>query len=109
MKEISENTKRYQERYLSAMHAVQTGVKMVLQYEKMDEEYTGACSRKHLRVGINSAMIDSAALAKTLIDAGVINEEDYFLNLAELAEAEKLKYEEELFELGGRNVKVTLG
>jgi hypothetical protein len=41
-----------------------------------------------LRVGVNTAMSDHAALVKTLIDAGLITEDVYTKNLADFMEKE---------------------
>jgi hypothetical protein len=86
-------------RYEAALHGMQAGVAL--------EEARGAknMTPKHLRVGVNSAMVDSAALALALIRKGVLTEEEYFEALAETAEREKEAYEERL-SVGG--VKVTL-
>ena len=51
---------------------------------------------KHLRVGINSALVESAALAGLLISRGVITEEEYFETIADAMEAEKRRYEQML-------------
>ena len=87
------------ERYERAMHAVQAGVAL--------EEGRGhkSLTPKHLRVGVNSAMVDSGAMALCLIRKGIITEEEYFTALVEIAEREKEAYETRLSEGG---VKVTL-
>src|SRR5689334_306940 len=90
-----------QERYLAAMHAVQTGVAYVMQIEPKQVD------PKHLRTGINSAMVNDAALTKLLIAKGIITEAEYWQALVEEAEAEKQRYETELSEHHG--VKITLG
>jgi hypothetical protein len=69
-------------------HAVQTGVGLV--NECMDDR--GECSPKHLRVGVNSAIIDGSALAKLLIDKGVITEIEYFRAVRDLWKAEYEDY-----------------
>jgi len=57
--------------YLRLAHAMQTGVAMMMNIDPSES------SSKHLRVGINSAMSDQGALAKLLIDKGIITEEEY--------------------------------
>jgi hypothetical protein len=59
--------------YLEAMHGVQTGVKFEI--ESKDER--NASSPKHLRTGINSAMLNQAAIACLLIKKGIITEAEY--------------------------------
>lgn len=89
------------ERYRAAMHAVQSGV-------KMDHANGGEDgSPKHLRVGVNSALVDSAALATLLIDKGVFTLDEYHKALADEAEAEKKRYEYLLSKKLGGNI--TLG
>jgi len=89
----------YRRRYEVAMHGMQAGVSIDVANGASD------CTPKHLRVGVNSALVDSAALAKALIDKGILSEEEYFLALAEGAERELASYEERFSQAG---VKVTL-
>jgi hypothetical protein len=84
------------QRYYDAMHAVQTGVDY---YQQVDPD-----TPKHLRVGINSALITASATARLLIDKGVFTEEEHWAKLAELAEEEKTAYEKRLSEHYGRPV-----
>jgi 3-deoxy-D-manno-octulosonic-acid transferase len=86
------------QRYLDAMHAVQTGV----DYEQQRHPDTP----KHLRVGINSALITASAIARLLIDKGVFTEEEYWAKLVVVAEEEKTEYEKRLSERYG--IKVDL-
>jgi hypothetical protein len=76
--------------YLDAMHAVQTGVLMDI--ETGGENAAGA-SPKHLRVGINSAMINDDALARLLIDKGLITRVEYenYVTMAANTEVERLE------------------
>jgi hypothetical protein len=73
-------------RYMRAAHAMQSGVAMKANYERSETE------PKHLRVGVNSAMVAQGALAKLLIDAGVFTEEQYFAALADYMEQEAETY-----------------
>jgi len=84
------------QRYLDAMHAVQTGV--------MYEQETNPDTLKHLRVGVNSALITASAVARLLIDKGVFTEAEYWAKLADLAEEEKAAYERRLTEHFGRPI-----
>jgi hypothetical protein len=88
------------EKYLALMHAVQSGVAA-----KMDYDY-GDTSLKHLRVGVNSAMIETAALAKLMLDRGLFTEEEYLDALIDRAQAEVEMYERELSKHYGRPVKI---
>lgn len=88
------------ERYLAALHAVQSGIKM-----KMQLGWDGA-SPKHLRVGVDSAMVNDWAMTELLIRKGIITSLEYLQVLSESAENEKERLEAELTERFGR--KVTL-
>ncbi len=89
-------------RYAAAMHAVQSGVAVMMNFDGGTER--GETSPKHLRTGVNSALVDSGALAGLLMRKGVITEEEYLEALAEAAEREKLAYEQRLNEGFGPGV-----
>lgn len=67
---------------------MQTGVK----YE-METGRDSATTPKHLRVGVNSAMVAQAGLVKLLIDKGLITEDEYFESQADAMEEEVKRYE----------------
>lgn len=81
--EMTEN-----ERYLSALHAMQTGV--AVQMEKGARE----TQPKHLRAGINSAMCDHAALVRLLLDKQFMTMAEYETAVADEMEREVARYEE---------------
>jgi fructose/tagatose bisphosphate aldolase len=91
-----ERVKEFVKRYHAAAHAMQSGVAMKINYDPSDT------SPKHLRVGVNSAMVDNSALAWLLIRKGIISEEEYFEALASQMEQEKEMYEHEINEHFGR-------
>ena len=76
-----------QDRYFAAAHAMQSGVAA--------EQAAGGDdgSSKHLRVGVNSAMVSVAALAGLLIEKGVITLDEYERANADEMEREKARYE----------------
>lgn len=76
----------------AAQHAMQSGVATKMGIEP------GETLPKHLRVGVNAAMVGNAALVRVLIAKGVITEEEYFTELAAGMEAEKKLYEQFLSE-----------
>lgn len=93
-------TEEQSARYQAATHAMQTGV----EYYK---HVNGAgCEPKHLRVGVNSAMVETSAIAKLLIDKGVITAEEHAEALIAGMEAEAASYEKLLADHYG--AKVTL-
>lgn len=71
--------------YKQAMHAVQTAIAFEIAME--GEEKAGA-NPKHLRVGINSAMITDFAIANLLIKKGIITQEEYEEAVTEAANKE---------------------
>lgn len=95
MSTMEENEARYER----ALHAMQTGV-------AMEQQLDGAESAKHLRVGINSAMIGDAALAGLLIAKGVFTLEEYVEAQAKEAQAEVRRYENRLSQRMGTEVRL---
>lgn len=89
------------DRYYKATHAMQTGVSVVMQYDKTE------CDPKHLRVGVNSAMVEHSALVELLVDKGVITLEEFMKYLANAMEKEAQHYQEEVSVLMG-NANITL-
>lgn len=89
------------ERYLAACHAMQSGVA-----QRMHQD-SGETAPKHLRVGVNSAMVQSSVLAQLLMDKGIITEQEWFSALADAMERERDSYAKLISEhLGG--ITVTL-
>ena len=74
-------------RYAAAAHAMQTGVKMETELGSRHTE------PKHLRVGVNSALVDSSALAELLIAKGVITDDEYLEAIAAGMEREAAAYQ----------------
>jgi hypothetical protein len=95
-------TQQDQDRYLAAAHAMQSGVAMKMNYDVTDTE------PKHLRVGINAAFVGGSALARLLIDKGVITLDEYQAKLAEVMEEEAQSYTQEMADHFGGDTKVTL-
>lgn len=89
-------------RYHAAAHAMQSGVAT----EISDPELQKSIDPKHLRVGINSAMSDNAALALLLIRKGFITNREYTEALADAMEREKRRYEVYLSEHLGMTIKL---
>jgi hypothetical protein len=90
-----------EERYAAALHAMQSGVKFMMEQGAKETE------PKHLRVGVNSAMVEHAALVKLLIEKGVIREDDYLTALTVAMEKGAATYQERVNEILGTNT-VTL-
>lgn len=76
------------EAYEAAMHGIQSGV--AYEIEVLGLEKAGA-SPKHLRVGVNSAMVTDHAIATLLIAKGIFTEEEYAEAVAKSAEMERVR------------------
>jgi hypothetical protein len=76
------------ERYRAALHAMQSGVA----FEQARDGPGGDGTPKHLRVGVNSALCDNAALARLLIEKGVFTLDEY-----EKAQADEMEREVERY------------
>lgn len=86
------------ERYLNALHAMQTGVAHSIERDFKESD------PKHLRVGINSALVSNGALVTLLIEKGLITEQEIERKLAEGMEAEVGRYEARLKESFGIDI-----
>lgn len=85
-------------KYRDLAHAMQTGVAIKMEYDASET------SPKHLRVGVNSAMCESAALARLLIDKGVITSEEYEQTITAEMAREVERYQKWLADRGLTNV-----
>lgn len=85
--EMTPEREGYIQRYNAALHAMQTGVA----YEMAKDSKKN--TPKDLRVGVNSAMISDAALARLLVAKGVFTIAEYESELADEAEREVVRYE----------------
>lgn len=88
--------------YQSAQHAMQTGVNLMAQYSP------GDLRPKSLRVGINTALCDHAALARLLIEKGIITEDEYMAAITKEMNAELRRYEERIQDHLGGPTKIEL-
>lgn len=86
------------DRYMVLCHAMQSGVSGKMIFDKHDTE------PKHLRVGINSAMVSNHALVKLLLEKGIINEKEFWESLVYCMFDEVVKYEKYLSKKAGKDV-----
>lgn len=98
--QVTETVEEAKQRYLTAMHAMQTGVATKMALDPSETE------PKNLRVGVNSAMMQQGALVKLLINKGLITEAEWFSIMADGAEHEAKLYERDLSQITG--TKITL-
>lgn len=85
-------------RYKTATHAMQSGVAVKQGLDPTDT------LPKHLRVGVNAAMVEQAALVRLLIDKGLVTEAEYVEALADKMEAEVESYKKWLQERTGAEI-----
>lgn len=74
-------------RYAAATHAMQSGVA----YDQGGGSADG--SPKHLRVGVNSALVETSVLARLLVEKGVVSAHEYAEALIAGMEAEVRRYQ----------------
>lgn len=86
--------------YQRNLHAMQTGVA----YEQSNGSTDG--SSKHLRVGVNAAMIHEAAIVGLLVAKGVCTEQEFANALVTESRKEVERYENRLRERYGANIKL---
>ena len=92
---MSSKIEKLIQRIKASQHAMQSGVLMSMggaTVLPMNHE----SGPKHLRVGVNSAMVDHGALANLLMDKGVFTKEEYLEYLAVAYEKEQARYEKAL-------------
>lgn len=97
-KDEAETVEQAQERYEAAAHAMQSGVAMTMNYDQAETR------PKHLRVGVNSALVSLRALCDLLVAKGVLTEQEYFTTLADAMEQEAKMYEASLNKRFGTDI-----
>lgn len=100
MDKKTESIEEAHKRYNSAAHAMQTGVAYSIGLDGSERE------PKHMRVGINSAMVNSHAVAELLIRKGVFTKDEYILQLADSMEMEVDRYKKYLKDKLGVEVEL---
>lgn len=80
-------TQQDTDRYLVAIHAMQSGVAA---------EMGPQCEPIHLRVGANSAIVSNDAITRLLIEKGVFTLDEYQAATADAMEREQARYEQRL-------------
>jgi len=90
-------------RQMAAAHAMQSGVAMEMNWNP------GPTDPKHLRVGVNTALCDHAALVRLLMGKGIIMEAEYMAAIADEMEAEAERYRQRIQDHFGSATRITLG
>jgi len=99
-------TEEQREKILELVHSMQTGVQFEIAHEEGTVEIdfgpsSSASNRKHLRVGVNNALVEIGALRNTLIKCGVFEEHIFWSTYIEALEEEVKGYEKKLSEFMG--------
>lgn len=79
-----------QAEYERHCHAMQTGVDAMMHHDPSETD------TKHLRVGVNSAMVSHGALVDLLVEKGLITGEEYFEKLVSKMAEEAAAYKEKV-------------
>lgn len=88
--------------YNRLCHAMMTGVGYDLEYNRKQAE------PKHVRSGINSALVSHSALAKLLMAKGLITDLEYWQAVVTEMDAEVKRYEASLEARTGGKTKIKL-
>lgn len=86
--------------YEQALHGIQTGVAFEI------ERGSSASNPKHLRVGVNSAMVSDAALVRLLVAKGIFTMDEYLESVRLEANRELERYEAHILEHYGVQVSL---
>lgn len=95
---MDNDTPRNDLSYTEAMHGMQSGVQLDMQAELGGLVVSDNLIRalKHLRVGINSALVNDAALIRLLVKRGIVTEAEYLEEVRLEANRELDRYEDRL-------------
>lgn len=88
--ETKQEIQKQRDRYARHMHGMQAGV--AVDAGRGDP----STNPKHLRVGVNSALVDSGTLFRLLIAKGIFTELEFYTTLADVAEEEHMSYEKKI-------------
>lgn len=97
---------RVLQRYEALSHAMQSGVAALEALAAQGKCRAGELEPKHLRVGVNSAMIETSSLGRLLVAKGVFTWPEYWSSIIVTLEAEVASYEKKIAEIVGRPVSL---
>lgn len=103
---MEDERKREKQTYRSLLHAMQSGVLISAQLDGyVDSNYPrNDLSPKHLRVGIDSALVSLDALVSLLVDSGTFTQDEWNRALNKAMKKEVETYEQKLTERIGTKV-----
>lgn len=74
-------------------HRVQSGIAFLMSNAEMHGKRFPQCEPKHLRVGINSAMIEASALARLMLAKKICTADEYFEMIIQVWREEVERYQ----------------
>lgn len=83
-------------------HRVQSGVAFLQGQSEIKGERYESTEPKHLRVGVNSALVEASAMSALLFRKGLITSEEYFDTLIEFWGYEVDSYQQEVKAINGK-------
>lgn len=86
--------------YEQAAHAMQTGVAVMMSRGSKETD------PKHLRVGVNSAMVDTAAIVNLLVRKGIFTLDEFKEELTDQMNLEADRYETTINESLGASMTI---
>lgn len=93
-------------RYQGLLHAMQAGVAMMEGFAATGRARAAELEPKHLRVGVNSAMIETSSMARLMVEKGVCTWAEYWASIIVTLEAEVESYEKKVSDILGRPIKL---
>lgn len=97
------------EQLLALQHMVQSGIAALQGHHQLHGGRFPQCEPKHLRVGVNSAMVEASAMARILFAKGICTPREFFDQLIAVWNEEVDSYERLLREQIGPNVSLRGG
>ena len=90
------------------LHQIQTAVRAIqdIHEEKATPEDRLETGPKHLRVGVNNALLQQGALVALLVEKGLITPREYLETNLEFVQREVESYRKKIKELTGRDVEL---
>lgn len=98
---MTETVEQIWDEYLALCHAMQSGVAAMMNYDP------DATNPKHLRVGVNNAMVETGAIAELLMSKGIITKLEFYTALRDKMREEVESYRLQIsHHLGGKSVNL---
>lgn len=92
--------------YEQACHAMQSGVRLEMEKEGIDTSSPTGRFLKHLRVGVNSCLVEASVVPSILIEKGLITEQEYLEKLRLIMNQEVANFQRRISLLLGKDVKL---